>query len=84
MSQCLLLKHTLSKLRTSQLWQVLATILKGELTRIICTYIYTHILYVAMCAYTVKPETLKSGNFDKFGESGSNCQTLTFQSKATN
>ena len=33
--------------------------------------------------HTVKPETLTSGNFDKFGESGSNRQTLTFQSKAT-
>ena len=33
--------------------------------------------------YTVKPETLASGNFDEFGKLGSNCQTLTFQSKAT-
>ena len=33
--------------------------------------------------YTVKPETLASGNFDEFGELGSNRQTLTFQSKAT-
>ena len=32
---------------------------------------------------TVKPETLASGNVDKFGELGSNHQTLTFQSKAT-
>ena len=31
----------------------------------------------------VKPETLASGNFDKFGELGLNCQTLTLQSKAT-
>ena len=33
--------------------------------------------------YTIKPETLASGNFDEFGELGSNRQTLTFQSKAT-
>ena len=32
---------------------------------------------------TVKPETLTSGNFDEFSKSGSNHQTLTFQSKAT-
>ena len=32
---------------------------------------------------TVKPETLTSQNFDEFGEPGSNCQTLTFQSKVT-
>ena len=31
----------------------------------------------------IKPETLTSGNLDKFGKSGSNCQTLTFQNKAT-
>ena len=29
-----------------------------------------------------EPETLASGNFDEFGELGSNHQTLTFQSKA--
>ena len=28
---------------------------------------------------TIKPETLTSGNFNVFGESGSNRQTLTFQ-----
>ena len=32
---------------------------------------------------SVKPETLTSQNFDKFGKLVSNCQTLTFQSKAT-
>ena len=32
---------------------------------------------------TLKPETLVSGNFDEFGELGSNRQTLIFQSKAT-
>ena len=40
------------------------------------------ILFHELCMYTVKPETLTSGNFDKFGESGSNQQTSTFQSKA--
>ena len=30
---------------------------------------------------TVKPETLRSGNFDEFSKSGSNHQTLTFQVK---
>ena len=29
----------------------------------------------------VKPETLMSGNFDEFGKSGSNGQTLTSQIK---
>ena len=32
--------------------------------------------------FTVKPETLASGNFDEFGKLRSNRQTLTFQSKA--
>ena len=41
----------------------------------LCTYVHIH--------YTIKPETLMSGNFDEFGEFGSNRQTLTFQSKAT-
>ena len=37
------------------------------------------------CQYSqiIKPETLTSGNYDEFGESESNCQTLSFQSKAT-
>ena len=30
---------------------------------------------------TVKPETLTSGNFDEFGESGSNRQTEPFKVK---
>ena len=41
-----------------------------------CTELVVH-------TYTAKPETLTSGNFDEFGKFASNCQTLTFQSKAT-
>ena len=40
-------------------------------------------MFNIQCVTTVKPETLASGNFDEFGELGSNYQTLTFQSKAT-
>ena len=36
--------------------------------------------YIAI-ASTIKPETLASGSFDKFGQSGSNHQTLTLQNK---
>ena len=59
----------------------------------ICIYICCICTYVDICTYpggvhgntyvctsdTVKPETLVSGNFGKFGELGSNRQTLTFQ-----
>ena len=44
---------------------------------------HMHLHYSEKHFITVKPETLTSQKFDKFGKSGSNRQTLTFQSKAT-
>ena len=46
-------------------------------------FIQTELTQNVLVVYLVKPETLASGNFDKFGKLRLNRQTLTFQSKAT-
>ena len=47
---------------------------------LLCT-LYTY-YFILPHITTIKPETLASGNFDEFGELGSNHQTLTFQIKS--
>ena len=60
----------------------LPLVLPPELSELLPTT-NTHIVIILINYCTVKPETLTSGNFDKFGELGSNRQTLTFQSEAS-